>query len=115
MKFTDFFKLFAPSTGDINQPNQYNREPVRLAGTGTTEAATEKLQHGRAYKLKVGGTAVRVTFLPSEPTGSDVATTSLRLAAGDEFVWTVDQLSQYVAIEEDSTSAGYEAWVWKLD
>lgn len=88
--------------------------PERLAGSGTTEDVSAQLPHGAYATLLVGATAVRVVISGVSTATGQVAQTSLRLPAGFPLNWTVVKgVSDYVHVEEDTTTAGYECWVWK--
>ena len=73
--------ILAPTRSKTEGAGTYNREPQRLADTGTTESGSEKLSHGKLYTLVVGAVAVRVAWTNTEPGGSDVETTDLRTHA----------------------------------
>lgn len=89
------------------------RGAQRLAGTGTTEAATTvALTPSRFATLVVGAAAVRITFHTDAPAAGSVATTSTILGAYSRYDWFVDPYTRHVAVEAADGAAAYEAWVW---
>jgi len=86
----------------------------RLAGTGTTEDASDTaLVVGQMATIMVGtGTSVRVAFGSAVMSGGGkVAATDLEIPAGGRFDWMVTARDKWVAVE--SAVLAYEVWVWQ--
>ncbi len=88
-------------------------ELQRLAGTGTAESSNAvALQAGIYATLKVGATAIRVTFTKAVGLATRVATTDLVIGAYERFDWVVREDTKVVYCEAADGLAAYEAWVW---
>lgn len=85
-----------------------------LAGTGTTEDTNDTaLTNKEMATLLVGSVAVRVAWHSATGSGSEVATTDLRLPAGGRHDWLVDgAFDDFVSVEAADGASAYEAWVW---
>lgn len=87
---------------------------LRLAGTGTTEAATTAaLTKSEMATLLVGAVAIRFKHSGSAQSAGAVATTDPILGAYTRYDWMVqDEADDFVAIEAADGTSAYEAWVW---
>lgn len=86
----------------------------RLAGTGTTEAATATaLTDGAMATIVVGAAAIRIEFGGAAIGAGGVETTDMIIGAYQRFDWLVrGATDDFVAIEAADGSSAYEAWVW---
>lgn len=103
-------EMLGPSAG-MTEP----RKPMRMAGTGATEAsAATPIPAGTMGTILVGATAIRFTLRKATGLGAaQVATTDVLLPAYGRFDWMADLETRVPYIEAGDAVSAYEAWAWQ--
>jgi len=108
--------MYINALAPVRAPSDDLAAPIQtqlLAGTGTTEAHNATaLVMGGAATLQAGENAIRVSFRSAAGGAAQVATTSMRIAAGTSVNWYVTKYDQHVYVEAADGASAYEAWVW---